>query len=1430
MRSRLSLGFVLVLLSLGVTFGAYPVFAQSFSFPVGGFTSTNVCANSSSPASTCQVLTNGSPSRPQVVTGGILRLTSANLNQHASAWFAQQQPLATGFTTTFQFRISNTNLCFFCTFPADGMALVIQNDPAGTGAIGYTGNGQNMAYGNNDVSTASGPGEAILNSLAVELDTHQNTNYSDPDGNHIAVQSCGPNNASTLSPNSADHDYVCPNGSLAKLALESLPSGLSLTDGNIHTITVNYLPPGTCTSGCNNLSVYFDSTLILQTTLNIAQQLNLTGGSTAYIGLTAATGSLVENNDIVSWSFSQWPLAPITIIQPVQPTATNFSYTSNLNAVTDYSQSGLPASSFQGLFMQGSVQTITDQQFSDLVNNTSFQGSTCQHQDTGNGNYSCVVTTDLCTTPSNSTPAGTNCLSTGTNPLIKVSNSYNLDPSQEPIVAPGYIMGKDTALSCGASADNTCKGLVSIFTSISGDKVGSIGNTDNFNSILIPILGSVQPSTSVTTTPPLNSGWTNGSFTLNFSSVETVPRNNTNPPSTLPTISSINYSVTGANLPSPASGTISGATGSVSVPVTVAGSTVFTYAATDSSNIIETLITNSGGTVSSASPTFTINVDLTPPTVTCTPPAVAWQAADVLVPCTASDNPGGSGLVGSSSFSVSTNVPAGTETNAALTVPPFVTVKDIAGNTSAPQPPQGNFGPFDVDKKPPVITGPSISPASPTYGQTVTANYSCTDGGSGVVQCGPSGSPTFAATASTGPLNSPAPSSTGPQTFTVVAQDAVGNQSTPSSVSYTVAQATPTISWPAPAAITYGTPLSATQLDATASVTGTFVYTPAAGTVLTAGNQPLSVTFTPTDTTDYTTAPGNTSLLVNQAKPTVTWAAPAPITYGTALSATQLNASANVPGTFAYNPTAGTVLGAGSQTLSVTFTPTDTTDYTSVTTTVGLTVNQATPTVTWSAPAAITYGTPLSSTQLDATANVPGTFVYTPAAGTVLTAGNQPLSATFTPTDTTDYTTAPASATLMVNQAKPTISWVSPAPITYGTALSSTQLDATASVPGTFAYSPGAGTVLTAANQNLSVTFTPSDTADYTSASASTTLVVGQAKPTVTWAAPAPITYGTALSSTQLDATASVPGTFSYNPAAGTVLTAGNQTLTATFTPTDTTDYTSAAANTTLVVGQAKPTVTWTAPAPITYGTPLSSTQLDATANVPGTFAYSPGAGTVLGAGNHNLSVTFTPTDTTDYTSATASTTLVIGQAKPTVAWTTPAPITYGTALSSTQLDATASVPGTFVYTPAAGTVLAAGTQTLSVTFTPTDTVDYTTASAQVSLLVTQPLISFSPSSIAFGSVKDGSSETITVAVSNPGTASLKITKIAFATPNEDDDEFTITNNCTSAVAPGGKCSFSVKFSPYEIESYNFTLNVTDNAPGSPQQIPLTATGVKKQK
>lgn len=91
------------------------------------------------------------------------------------------------------------------------------------------------------------------------------------------------------------------------------------------------------------------------------------------------------------------------------------------------------------------------------------------------------------------------------------------------------------------------------------------------------------------------------------------------------------------------------------------------------------------------------------------------------------------------------------------------------------------------------------------------------------------------------------------------------------SQSYTipVSKGTPTITWSNPAAITYGTPLSATQLNATASITGgTFAYTPALAAILPAGPNTLSVTFNPTDSTNYNSVTKTVSIVVNR-KPLV---------------------------------------------------------------------------------------------------------------------------------------------------------------------------------------------------------------------------------------------------------------------------------------------------------------------------------------------------------------------------------------------------------------------------------------------------------------------------------------------------------------------------------------------------------------------------------
>ena len=286
----------------------------------------------------------------------------------------------------------------------------------------------------------------------------------------------------------------------------------------------------------------------------------------------------------------------------------------------------------------------------------------------------------------------------------------------------------------------------------------------------------------------------------------------------------------------------------------------------------------------------------------------------------------------------------------------------------------------------------------------------------------------------------------------------------------------------------------------------------------------------------------------------------------------------------------------------------------------------------------------------------------------------------------------PPSTTILASadvRTTPTITWPTPDLITYGNKLTFAQLNATASVEGTFVYTPDPGYLLPAGTHTLWVTFTPADSGGYAPRQAAVSIVVARATPALSWPTSAGIIYGAALSDAQLNASASVPGRFDYSPAPGEVLPPGMHTLSVTFTPTDSANYAAAQASVSLtVVARATPVIQWPTPDPITYGTRLSATQLCAVASVPGTFEYNPGLGAMLAAGEHKLSVVFTPADTLGYSTSQTAASLTVAKATPATTWPTPDPIAYGAAISATQLNATATVPGSFAYTPAAGEIL----------------------------------------------------------------------------------------------------------------------------------------------
>jgi serine/threonine protein phosphatase PrpC len=454
-------------------------------------------------------------------------------------------------------------------------------------------------------------------------------------------------------------------------------------------------------------------------------------------------------------------------------------------------------------------------------------------------------------------------------------------------------------------------------------------------------------------------------------------------------------------------------------------------------------------------------------------------------------------------------------------------------------------------------------------------------------------------------------------------------------------------------------------------------------------------------------------------QPTISWPTPEPVDYGTELSSVQLNATASVPGRFLYTPGPGYVLPAGTHTIWVTFFPADSPQDSSVLASVSIAVLRVTPSIQWPTPSIMPPGVALGAAQLNASASVPGTLEYSPAAGEVLADGTHTLSVTFTPKDIANYTTVQATVSVTVAKTVPDIEWASPYPIPFGTPLGAAQLNASASVAGTFEYSPAAGEVLSAGSHKLSVTFIPSDGTTYSRAGATVRLTVTRATPAIAWPTPEKINFGVPLGKTQLNATGCVPGTFVYTPGPGAILSAGEHTPSVIFTPFNLSDYTPAQVAVSLSVIKAIPVISWPVPDPVNSATPLGPAQLNASASVPGTFTYSPAAGQTLEPGAHTLSVTFVPADSVNYTPVEASVSLTVTEIMPVeITWLNPPSISYGTVLGEEQLNASSSVPGSFLYAPAAGEVLPAGKHKLSVIFTPANQQKYAKVQASVTLIV----------------------------------------------------------------------------------------------------------------
>jgi len=179
--------------------------------------------------------------------------------------------------------------------------------------------------------------------------------------------------------------------------------------------------------------------------------------------------------------------------------------------------------------------------------------------------------------------------------------------------------------------------------------------------------------------------------------------------------------------------------------------------------------TDAVGNTSTRTVTYTID-DTVGPTVVCESADGNWHADNVAFACTASD--GGSGLANSAdaSFSLMTSVVDDIEDANATS--DLRSVCDAAGNCTQAGPITGN----KIDLKDPEITLTTpVNGAVYQQNQVVNADFSCTDGGSGLGNC-------TGTIANLAAIDTATP---GSKSFVVTATDAVGNTAS-RTVNYTV--------------------------------------------------------------------------------------------------------------------------------------------------------------------------------------------------------------------------------------------------------------------------------------------------------------------------------------------------------------------------------------------------------------------------------------------------------------------------------------------------------------------------------------------------------------------------------------------------------------------------------------------------------------------
>jgi sugar lactone lactonase YvrE len=370
----------------------------------------------------------------------------------------------------------------------------------------------------------------------------------------------------------------------------------------------------------------------------------------------------------------------------------------------------------------------------------------------------------------------------------------------------------------------------------------------------------------------------------------------------------------------------------------------------------------------------------------------------------------------------------------------------------------------------------------------------------------------------------------------------------------------------------------------------------------------------------------------------------------------------------------------------------------------------------------------------------------------------------------------------------PVIDWSTPADITYGTALSATQLNATTvpAIAGTFAYLPPSGTVLNQGVHTLSVTFTPAHPLNYATVSSTVNLNVQPFPPTVT------VTGGTfpydghphaATATATGVAAATVSGTFSftYDGSPTPPTAAGIYPVVARFTSSDP-NYSNASGNGLITITASGP-VAKISPPSIDFGKVYLKSVTTRTVTITNTGnAAMTISNPLLAIAKGGNSSAFVVVNLCPKTLGPGHSCVMT--------------VSFVGCASYTQQNATLSIKDNAPGNP----------QTVALTG-----------------LVVNPQASLSATSLSFGSQKLHTTATKPVTLKNTGATTLTITGMALTGPN--GSEFGWSSTCGGSLTAGHSCTISVSFTPAVKSSRSATLRITDDAQNSPQSVALSGTG-----